>query len=112
MARIVNLPTRVRHGEGVGGSRVVGWLPVVSLGRDFWTTNAYRHYQQIDDGPGDKKKTAWVNFKRVVWHESMRKLFETIELYSKVGCWLECGDGVVRHIFPLILILAADYEEQ
>jgi len=31
MARIVNLPTKVRHGDGIGGSRVVGWLPIVSL---------------------------------------------------------------------------------
>ena len=31
MARIVNLPTKIRHGEGIGGSRVVGWLPMVSI---------------------------------------------------------------------------------
>lgn len=37
MARIVNLPTKIRHSEGIGGSQVVGWLPIVSLlGRDFW----------------------------------------------------------------------------
>ena len=30
MARILNLPSKVRHGEGVGGTQVVGWLPVVS----------------------------------------------------------------------------------
>lgn len=36
MARIVNLPAKIRHGEGIGGSRVVGWLPMVSttLGKD------------------------------------------------------------------------------
>ena len=57
-------------------------------------------------------RTAWVNFKRVVWHESFYKLLESIEIYSKIGCWVDCGDGVRRRIFPLILILAADYEEQ
>ena len=31
MARIVNLPTKIRHGEGIGGGRVVGWLPIVSI---------------------------------------------------------------------------------
>ena len=31
MARIINLPVETRHGEGFGGSRVVGWLPVVSM---------------------------------------------------------------------------------
>ena len=36
MAQIVNLPAKIRHGEGIGGSRVVGWLPMVSttLGKD------------------------------------------------------------------------------
>jgi len=29
MARIANLPAKIRNGEGIGGSRVVGWLPVV-----------------------------------------------------------------------------------
>jgi hypothetical protein len=67
---------------------------------------------QVDDAAEDKGKKEWVNFKRVVWHESFYKLLETIEVYSAVGYWVECGDGIARHIFPLILILAADYEEQ
>jgi len=29
MARILNLPVEVRNSDGVGGARVVGWLPVV-----------------------------------------------------------------------------------
>jgi len=53
-----------------------------------------------------------VNFKRVIWHESFYKLLETIEAISATGCWVNCGDAVTRHIYPLILILAADYEEQ
>lgn len=31
MARIVNLPVGVRNSNGVGGARVVGWLPIVCL---------------------------------------------------------------------------------
>ena len=31
MARIANLPVKMRNGEGLGGSRVVGWLPIVCL---------------------------------------------------------------------------------
>jgi hypothetical protein len=42
----------------------------------------------------------------------MEKLLESIEIHSKIGCWVECGDGVVRRIFPIVLIIAADYEEQ
>lgn len=31
MARILNLPVGIRNGNGIGGARVVGWLPVVRL---------------------------------------------------------------------------------
>ena len=31
MARILNLPVKVHNGDELGGARVVGWLPVVSL---------------------------------------------------------------------------------
>ena len=31
IARCANLPTKIRNGTGLGGGRVVGWLPVVSL---------------------------------------------------------------------------------
>jgi hypothetical protein len=31
MARILNLPSKIRNSEGFGGGRVVGWLPIVSL---------------------------------------------------------------------------------
>jgi hypothetical protein len=29
IARLANLPTDIRNGEGIGGGYVVGWLPVV-----------------------------------------------------------------------------------
>jgi hypothetical protein len=32
MARIINLPVEIRNGEGLGGARVVGWLPIVCPG--------------------------------------------------------------------------------
>jgi hypothetical protein len=31
MVRCANLPVHIRNGEGIGGGRVVGWLPIVSL---------------------------------------------------------------------------------
>ena len=68
--------------------------------------------EQIKDAADDKGRPSWVNFKIVVWHQSMYKLLESIEQHSKIGTWVECGDGVVWHIFLLILILAADYKEQ
>lgn len=31
IARIGNFPTDIRNGRGVGGGRIVGWLPIVRL---------------------------------------------------------------------------------
>lgn len=53
-----------------------------------------------------------VNFKRVVWHDCFKKLLESLRLHSRTGCSVMCGDGIERLIFPFILILSADYEEQ
>jgi len=53
-----------------------------------------------------------VDFKRVVWHQSFFKLLETIKGHSVVGCWVKCGDGLERHLYPIVLMLSADYEEQ
>ena len=33
IARIANLPHWIRNGEGVGGGRVVGWIPIVRLSK-------------------------------------------------------------------------------
>ena len=30
MARIANLPAKIRHGKGIGATQIVGWLPIVS----------------------------------------------------------------------------------
>lgn len=30
IARLANLPTTIRNGTGIGGGRIVGWLPIVS----------------------------------------------------------------------------------
>lgn len=33
--RCANLPSDIRNGEGVGGGRLVGWLPIVRTSRLF-----------------------------------------------------------------------------
>ncbi|KAI0286311.1 hypothetical protein BC826DRAFT_1121252 [Russula brevipes] len=53
IAQCANLPTSIRNGNGLGGGRVVGWLPIVS------------------EDPKESKKPLFVNFKRAVWHESL-----------------------------------------
>jgi hypothetical protein len=36
VARCANLPTSIRNGEGYGGGRVVGWLPIVHPHLNFY----------------------------------------------------------------------------
>ncbi|KAG5640562.1 hypothetical protein DXG03_008069 [Asterophora parasitica] len=93
VARCAHLPAEIRNGSGVGAGQVVGWLPIIKEDEEY------------------KKKTDYIDFKRVVWHESVRKLMETVAEYSKIGIWIKCRDGIERRLFPIILILTADYEE-
>ncbi|KAI0027107.1 hypothetical protein K488DRAFT_74803 [Vararia minispora EC-137] len=94
IARILNLPHGIRNGNTIGGGCVVGWLPHVS------------------EDPAETGKPGFVNFKRVVWHESFKTIIQPIIEHGRVGHWFKCGDGKQRHLFPIILILSADYEEQ
>ena len=48
----------------------------------------------------------------MIWHNSFYKLLESIEALSVTGVGVNCGDRIMRVIYPLVLILAADYEEQ
>ncbi|KAI9442019.1 hypothetical protein BJY52DRAFT_1229255 [Lactarius psammicola] len=82
VACCTNLPTEIRNGHGVGGGRVVGWLP------------------NIPETLEDSKKPAFINFKCKVWHCAFCCIIESIIEKSKVGCWLH------------IIILSTDYEEQ
>ncbi|KAA1480182.1 hypothetical protein DENSPDRAFT_752684, partial [Dentipellis sp. KUC8613] len=94
IARIVNLESDIRNGDGVGGGRVVGWIPVVP------------------EDSQEKGKPGWANFKRVVWHKSFWVIVGTIIEASQVGKWYKCADDIQRLLYIIILILSADYEEQ
>ncbi|KAI6017728.1 hypothetical protein BKA83DRAFT_4058855 [Pisolithus microcarpus] len=93
IVRCANLPVHIRNGDRYGGGCVVGWLPIVP------------------ELAKEERKTGYVNFKRVIWHEAFLKLLEKVAELSKVGYLHESYDGVLRWLFPLILILSADYEE-
>ncbi|KAF8829783.1 hypothetical protein HHX47_DHR2000053 [Lentinula edodes] len=94
VARLANLPTDIRNGVGEGGGRVVGWLPVVS------------------EDSNRSNKTDFVNFKAIVWHESVLKILESLIEYSQTGYSMFCGDQIWRLIYPLLLLESSDYEEQ
>ncbi|ESK82060.1 hypothetical protein Moror_13415 [Moniliophthora roreri MCA 2997] len=57
-------------------------------------------------------KTSFVDFKVIVWHQSAIKMFESIRIYCKVECILDCSDRICRLLYPILLALSADYEEQ
>lgn len=66
----------------------------------------------MSDPPTEHGKTEWVDFKRVVWHEGFKRVLESVQLLSKVGFSVLCGDQLQRKLYPFIVILSADYEEQ
>ncbi|KAG2142880.1 uncharacterized protein EDB93DRAFT_1241527 [Suillus bovinus] len=94
VVRCANLPTHIRNGEVFGGGRVVGWLPIVP------------------EDAGEEGKLGYTTLKRVVWHESFKKLLEHATQYSKTGYSHKSHNDILRWLFPVILILSADYEEQ
>ncbi len=54
----------------------------------------------------------YTNLKRVVWHEAFWVLLREFKEQFPLGYQTRCGDGVERLLYPVILILSADYEEQ
>ncbi|KAJ6472802.1 hypothetical protein DFH09DRAFT_1110153 [Mycena vulgaris] len=65
----------------------------------------------VSEDEPETGKPGYVNFKNAVWHKSFYKLLESIVGPSKTGAWVTCGDRVERCLYPIILILASDYEE-
>ncbi|KAG1864088.1 hypothetical protein C8R48DRAFT_672801 [Suillus tomentosus] len=94
IARLANLPVAIRNGNGVGGGRVVGWLPLVK------------------DDLKHKGTQQFANFKVAVWHAAFKTVLASIIPPSKHGHWANCWDDVVRLFYTLVLILSADYEER
>ncbi|KAG1838877.1 hypothetical protein F4604DRAFT_1691463 [Suillus subluteus] len=94
IARIANLPVEIQNGVGMAGGRVMGWLPI------------------INEDQKDSGKASFVNFKNAVWHKSFLQLIESVIQHSNTGYWFDCGDLIRRLLWPIILILSADYEEQ
>ncbi|KAG1897928.1 uncharacterized protein F5891DRAFT_1241093 [Suillus fuscotomentosus] len=95
IARIANLPVHIRNSNtALGGGRVVGWLPII-----------------VEDQEHAKKKN-YVDFKNAVWHTSFYQLLASVAKHSNTGYWFECRDGIRRHLWPLIIILSVNYEEQ
>ena len=48
----------------------------------------------------------------MVWHRAFYELLASIYKLSQTGRHVKCADGKECHVFPAILILSADFEEQ
>ncbi|KAI6145632.1 hypothetical protein BKA82DRAFT_24361 [Pisolithus tinctorius] len=75
-----------------------------------WTGNCWWDIQ-VPELAGEERKIGYVNFKHVIWHEAFYKLLEKVAELSKVGYLHECYNNIHQWLFPVILILSADYEE-
>uniref|UniRef100_A0A8H7Y623 Uncharacterized protein n=1 Tax=Psilocybe cubensis TaxID=181762 RepID=A0A8H7Y623_PSICU len=93
MVRCANLPVNIRNGTGVGGGRLIGWLPIP------------------DEDSAHTHKASYVDLKRLIWHKAVHKILQSIEAPATFGAAIKCGDGKIRNIFPHILSISADYEE-
>lgn len=76
------------------------------------TVEIILYTSQVKEDAGETRKKRFVNLKRVIWHEGFKQVLESIIEYSKTGYWTVCGNNICRWLFPLILILSADYKEQ
>ncbi|PBK81619.1 hypothetical protein ARMGADRAFT_1039202 [Armillaria gallica] len=96
IVRLGNLPAHIHNRQGVGGGRVIGWLPIVA------------------DEPKHHSKSYYADFKRAIWHNTFEIILSSIKDKSKPGAWMQPpgSDAAPWHIFPTIMILSADYEEQ
>ncbi|KAF8123980.1 hypothetical protein EV363DRAFT_1403462 [Boletus edulis] len=95
IARCANLPVNIRNGDGLGGGRVVGFLPITMD-------------RSIDRFPGMRQEDGKLSYTDL----KQCRLLESIIELSKVGFAYKCFDEIIRVLYPIILILSADYEEQ
>ncbi|KAI6138576.1 hypothetical protein BKA82DRAFT_4020305 [Pisolithus tinctorius] len=66
----------------------------------------------VPESTKEEGKTGYTNYKHVIWHEAFLCIIDRLAELSKLGYKYECYDKITRWLFPLILILSADYEEQ
>ncbi|KAK0494264.1 hypothetical protein EDD18DRAFT_1077607 [Armillaria luteobubalina] len=99
IVRLGNLPLHIRNGQGVGGGHIIGCLPI------------------IKEEAKHKDKPYYADFKRDIWHKAFKFILSPIKGKSKLGAWVQVAGGMETtpchlYLFPTIMILSADYEEQ
>ncbi|KAG2034885.1 hypothetical protein BDR03DRAFT_869165, partial [Suillus americanus] len=67
---------------------------------------------QVPKDASKEGKLRCTTLKHVIWHESFIKLLVNLDQYSKTGYPYSCYDNILCWLFPIILILSGDHEEQ
>ncbi|KAF9019316.1 hypothetical protein BDP27DRAFT_1439933 [Rhodocollybia butyracea] len=84
----------------------------------FGTEKGYPVIARCANLPQDMRNGVWLGWWQTswmapsLWHESFLKILESVTLISSTGQTLICADGIQRDLYPYILILSSDYEEQ
>ncbi|KAK0503766.1 hypothetical protein EDD18DRAFT_1099090 [Armillaria luteobubalina] len=94
IVRLGNLPSHIRNSQGIGGGHVIGWLPIVK------------------EEAQHTEKSYYADFKRAIWHKAFEFILSPIKEKSKFGAWVQVAGAAELYLFPTIMILSADYEEQ
>ncbi|KAK0499676.1 hypothetical protein EDD18DRAFT_1102988 [Armillaria luteobubalina] len=71
IVRLGNLPSHIHNGQGVGGGRVIGWLPIVK------------------EEAQHTGKSYYADFKRAIWHKAFKFILSPIKDKSKFGAWVQ-----------------------
>ncbi|EUC64240.1 hypothetical protein RSOL_437800 [Rhizoctonia solani AG-3 Rhs1AP] len=87
-----NLPAHLRKRDGKGGATLIAYLPVVEKDQ---------HLSKAD----------LASLRVHIYHEAFKIILESIKAPAQFGELIECGDGIVRKLFPTISVISADYEE-
>lgn len=66
---------------------------------------------KVPEPAKDEGKLMYTNYKHVIWHEAFLRILDKLAELSNVGYRHKCYDEIVRWLFPIILILSADYKE-
>ncbi|KIY64364.1 hypothetical protein CYLTODRAFT_469038, partial [Cylindrobasidium torrendii FP15055 ss-10] len=95
IGRVLNIPVTTRNGRGVGSGELLAWLPFPD------------HNPQVS-------APVWALHKRRVWHAAMGVLLKPFADASESGIYriMAAYNNEVWRIYPTILTLSADLEEQ
>jgi hypothetical protein len=74
--------------------------------------NIYHHSCQIEPPPGELNNPNWARTAREIYHKALSIVFEPLVAPSRYGKACSCGDGQPRILFPRVIIISMDLEEQ